>query len=144
MSEVLQSLNIDQSFFVQFAIVIFLFFSLKYFLFDKLNEVLVQREEKTTGLLSLSVEKEEEAKKLSEQIESQIMQTKSELSNEVKMVKNQLLAQKEKEYNELEESLDQEYKLKINDFNSDLSKNFEVLKSNTNSLANDLVNKIIQ
>ena len=94
--------------------------------------------------LSLSVEKEEEAKKLSEQIESQIMQTKSELSNEVKMVKNQLLAQKEKEYNELEESLDQEYKLKINDFNSDLSKNFEVLKSNTNSLANDLVNKIIQ
>ena len=144
MSEVLQSLNIDQSFFVQFAIVIFLFFSLKYFLFDKLNEVLVQREEKTTGLLSLSVEKEEEAKKLSEQIESQIMQTKTELSNEVKMVKNQLLAQKEKEYSELEESLDQEYKLKINDFNSDLSKNFEVLKSNTNSLANDLVNKIIQ
>ena len=85
MSEVLESLNIDKSFFVQFSIVLILFFSLKTFLFEKLLEVIKNRESKTTGLLSKSKEKESEAIEISRKIEEEIAETKSTLSLEIKL-----------------------------------------------------------
>jgi len=144
MSEVLESLNIDKSFFVQFSIVLILFFSLKTFLFEKLLEVIKNRESKTTGLLSKSKEKESEAIEISRKIEEEIAETKSTLSLEIKSVKSQLVSQKEKEYSELEENLDGQYSQKLKEFNAELDSNFEVIKSQTKTLANDLVNKITQ
>ena len=144
MSEVLQSLEIDQSFFVQFAIVLFIFFTLKTFLFDKLLEVITTREEKTTGLLNKSKEKQDVAKELSEKIELELSSTKTELSNEIKSVKNQLILQKEKEYSDLEAKLESEYATKLGDYKKELSSNFESLKNQTDNLASDLVNKITQ
>ena len=144
MSEVLESLNIDKSFFVQFAIVLILFFSLKSFLFEKLLEVIQNRESKTTGLLHESKEKETEANKLSERIEEEILTTKSQLTAEIKTVKNKLMSEKEVEYSQLEEKLDSDYSGKLTNFNTELNENFEVMKSQTNDLARDLVNKITQ
>lgn len=144
MSAVLESLNIDKSFFVQFAIVIILFFSLRHFLFEKLLEVIQNRENSTTGLLKRSKDKEIEATKISSEIEGQISTTKSELNLEIKSVKNQLLSQKEKEYKDLEESLDEDYASKLNSFDKELDENFNVIKTRTKSLATDLVDKITQ
>ena len=144
MSAVLESLNIDKSFFVQFAIVIVLFLSLKHFLFEKLLEVIQNRENSTTGLLQKSKEKEEESLKISSEIETQIIDIKNELSHELKSVKNQLLTQKEKEYKELELRLDSEYSNKRDSFEKELDENFNVIKAKTKSLATDLVEKIIQ
>jgi len=144
MSEVLDSLNIDKSFFVQFGIVLILFFSLKSFLFEKLREVLEDRENKTTGLMNQSKDKEIEALKISTLIEEQIDITKNELSNEIKEAKSHLIARNEKEYSELEDRLDNEYGKKILDFEKELSMNFDSMKSRTKNLANDLVNKISQ
>lgn len=142
MSEVLESLNIDRSFFVQFSIVLILFFSLKTFLFEKLLQVIQNRETKTTGLISKSKDKEVEANLISQKIEDEISLTKSNLSLEIKTVKGQLIAQLDKEYSDLEKELDNEYSQKINSFKAELESNYEIIKSQTKTLANDLVNKI--
>ena len=144
MSEVLDSLNIDNSFFTQFGIVLVLFFVLKSFLFDKLKEVILDREVNTTGLLNKSKEKEVEANKISQKIEEEILATKNELSSEVRIIKSKLNKKNEEEYSSLENTLDKEYFQKFSDFEKEMNQNYEVLKTKTGSLASDLVNKITQ
>ena len=142
MSEVLQSLNIDKSFFTQFAIVVFLFVFLKNFLFDKLLSVITSREENTTGLLNTSRDKEDKSKSISTEIDNQINQCKNQIIKENKRIREEATSQKEKEYALAESKLSEEYSTKINDFSAGLEKNYELVKKDTSSLAGELVNKI--
>lgn len=142
MSEVLQSLNIDKSFFTQFAIVVFLFVFLKNFLFDKLLSVITSREENTTGLLNTSRDKEDKSKSISTEIDNQISQCKNQIIKENKRIREEATSQKEKEYALAESKLSEEYSTKINDFSAGLEKNYELVKKDTSSLAGELVNKI--
>lgn len=108
---IFQSLGVDESFFVQFAVVVILYFLLKVLLFEKLQYVLELRENKTT-------KREDGANKQLNEAEDMALKYKESM-NKIQQEAHQLIVRKR---TEAEEKQKNEIKLKSKELEKKLEK----------------------
>lgn len=138
------SLGVNKTIFIQFAIVIALYFVLKMVLFSKLQFILELRENKTTKLEGAANKKLQEAEAMAQKYKDQLDQAHQEAYRVLNKKKEEVLSRehkiikaKEAELNSLVETKRKESEALV------ATQREEVLKS-VDSLSGDLVNKLIQ
>ena len=78
LGQVLASLTIDQAFFYQLGILIAIFFLLHFVFFERLREIVILREDKTTGSIKAAEEKLTKAQELSDHYQERLGEAKIE------------------------------------------------------------------
>lgn len=138
------SLGVDQTVFIQFALVVVIYFILKFTFFSKLQEVLDTRENKTTKMESGANKKFTEAEALAAKYRAEIEKTDSEALNIITTKKNDVLAAQKAQVKSTEKALNSEYETKRKELEAEYNSKKNAILSQADSLSNDLVQKILQ
>jgi F-type H+-transporting ATPase subunit b len=140
---VFKKLNVDQTVFIQFAILVVLFFLLKVIFFNKLQFVLELRESKTTKLEDNANKTFSEAESLSQKYKEEIDKTYVEAQEKYNKRKTEILDREKQNIKIAENQINQEVEQDRAQFVAELdSKKKEVL-NNADSLAKNLVDKFV-
>ena len=141
---VFEKLNIDQTAFIQFGVMVMLYFPLKTILFNKLQFVLELRESKTTKMEENANKKFVQANQLSEKYRAELDKAYNEAQGKYHGEKQEIVEREKRKIKEKEADLNQNFEKRKNEFVQELEqKKTEVLAS-ADELAGDLVNKIVQ
>lgn len=142
--KVFSSLGADETVFIQFGIVVLLYFVLKDVLFAKLQFVLDLRESKTTVLDGDANSKFSEAEKLSSEYNSRIEEAKIQAHTDFVAKKSEIEKRAEKTVREAQDKYNAEYlekrtvvKKEVEEYKADVFQNKEVL-------LDQLVEKLVQ
>ena len=142
--DVFKKLNVDQTVFIQFAILVVIFFLLKSLFFSKLQFVLELRESKTTKLEENANKKFSEAENLSVKYKKEIDNVYLSAQEKFHEKKTEILKSEKETIKRKEGELDQLAEEKRKLFTEEIeSKSVDILK-NADELATSLVNKIVQ
>lgn len=141
---IFKSLDIDQSFFIQFALVVILYAILRNLLFSKLQEVLELREAKTTKMEDGANEKFKKADELSKQYKIKIDEARSKAFDIVTKKKAEVVARETKTIKDHEKNLESQVASKRSAFETEINSKKEAILQQADSLSQDLVNKILQ
>jgi F-type H+-transporting ATPase subunit b len=141
---IFKSLDIDQTFFVQFAIVSVLYLVMRSLLFGKLQEVLDLREEKTTKMEDGAAEKLNKAEKLAKEYKEKIDGAKGEAFKIVTSHKDSVISREATKIKEHETKLEAEADTKRSEFAKEIASKKEAIMQQADSLSQDLVTKIVQ
>ncbi len=140
---VFKKLNVDQTVFIQFGILVVLFFLLKVIFFNKLQFVLELRESKTTKLEDNANKTFSQAESLSQKYKEQIDKAYVEAQDKYNKRKNEILDREKQNIKTAENQINQEVEKERAAFVAELdSKKKEVL-DNADSLAKNLVDKFV-
>lgn len=140
---VFKKLNVDQTVFIQFAILVVLFFLLKVIFFNKLQFVLELRESKTTKLEDNANKTFSEAESLSKKYKDKIDKAYVEAQEKYNKRKSEILEREKQNIKTAENQIGQEVDQERAKFVAELdSKRKEVL-GNADSLAKNLVDKFV-
>jgi len=140
---VFKKLNVDQTVFIQFAILVVLFFLLKVIFFNKLQFVLELRESKTTKLEDNANKTFSEAESLSQKYKDEIDKAYVEAQEKYNKRKLEILDREKQNIKTAENQISQEVDQERTKFVAELdSKRKEVL-DNADSLAKNLVDKFV-
>lgn len=140
---VFKKLNVDQTVFIQFGILVVLFFLLKVIFFNKLQFVLELRESKTTKLEDNANKTFSQAESLSQKYKEQIDKAYVEAQEKYNKRKNEILDREKQNIKTAENQINQEVEKERAAFVAELdSKKKEVL-DNADSLAKNLVDKFV-
>jgi len=141
---IFKSLDIDQTFFIQLAIVTVFYFVMRTLLFGKLQEVLDLREEKTTKMEGGAAEKLSKAEKLAKEYKEKIDAARGEAFKIVTGHKDTVIAREATKIKEHESKLEAEAEAKRADFEKEIASKKEAIMKEAESLSQDLVTKIVQ
>ena len=140
---VFKKLSVDQTVFIQFAILVALFFLLKVIFFNKLQFVLELRESKTTKLEDNANKTFSEAESLSQKYKDHIDKAYVEAQEKYNKRKTEILEREKQNIKTAENQISQEVEQERAKFVEELeSKRKEVL-DNADSLAKNLVDKFV-
>jgi F-type H+-transporting ATPase subunit b len=140
---VFKKLNVDETVFIQFAILVALFFFLKMIFFNKLQFVLELRESKTTKLEDNANKTFSEAESLSLKYKEKIDKAYVEAQGKYNKRKTEILEREKQNIKNAENQINQELEQERTQFVAELdSKKKEVL-NNADSLAKNLVDKFV-
>lgn len=140
---VFKKLNVDQTVFIQFAILVVLFFLLKVIFFNKLQFVLELRESKTTKLEDNANKTFSEAESLSQKYKEKIDKAYVEAQEKYNKRKTEILDREKQNIKTAENQINQVVEQERAQFVAELdSKRKEVL-NNADSLAKNLVDKFV-
>ena len=142
--EILDSIGIDQTIFWQFIIFVITFVSLKKFLFEKLQEVVEEREYKTVSLAKIAEDKEQEALKISNEIETEITLSKKQANEKLRESKKVFTLQEDKKIKSAEDRLNENLEKKKEEFSVTIEEKRAGLISQAEDLSNELVHQMTQ
>jgi len=138
------SLGVDKTVFIQFALVVVIYFVLKFTFFSKLKEVLDTRENKTTKMESGANKKFTDAEALAAKYRSEIEKADEEALKIVTSKKSEVLSSQKAQVKSTEKALSGEFEAKRKELEADYASKKVSLLSQAESLSNELVQKIIQ
>ena len=142
-TNIFSSLGVDQSIFIQFPIVIVLYFVLRFLFLDKLQEVLDMREAQTTKLESSADEKFKEAEKLESEYSTRIDKAQVDAYKKFNEQREKALARQKQQIKDHEEKINDQLEQKRTELFSEMEiKKAEVMKT-ADGLSQNLVEKII-
>ena len=141
---VFQKLNIDETVFTQFIVFFFLFIILKAVFFNKLQFVIELRESKTTKLEENANKKFSDAENLSEKYKVEIDKVYHGTQEKFNIKKNEILKIEKENVTKKQSELAEFSEKKIKEFTSEIeARSIEILKQ-SESLASNLVDKIVK
>ncbi len=141
---IFKSLDIDQTFFYQFALVVVLYAVLRSLFFSKLQEVLDLREAKTTKMEDGALGKLKSAEELAKKYKTKIDEAKSEAFAIIHKKKEEVVAREGKTIKEHEKALELKANQERKEFESEIEGKKASILSQAESLSQELVTKIIQ
>lgn len=141
---IFKSLDINQSFFYQFALVVVLYAVLRNLIFSKLQDVLELREAKTTKMEDGANEKFKKAEELAKFYKSKIDEARSQAFDIVTKKKNEIIARESKIVKDHEKTLEAKVSSQRNEFENELNSKKVAILQQADSLSQDLVNKLLQ
>lgn len=141
---VLNSLEIDSSFFIQFILVTVLYFVLRALFLNNLQEVIELREDNTTRMESGADKKIIEAEKVAAEYKAKIEEARSEAFKLISNRKEEVIARETKKFKEHEAVLESELNTKKNKFEQELEEKKKDIMTQAQGLSEELVNKIVQ
>lgn len=139
---IFKSLGADETFFYQLALVIVFYFTLKFSLFNKLQEVLDLRENKTTKLEGNANKKFAEAEELSQKYKSELDKANQEAFGIISSKKNDALELQKSKIKEVETKLNLQVEEKRKVFMAEIADHKTAILKEADSLSGDLVNKL--
>ena len=140
---VFKKLNVDQTFFIQFAILVALFFLLKVIFFNKLQFVLELRESKTTKLEDNANKTFSKAESLSQKYKEQIDKAYVEAQNKYNKRKTEILDRERQNIKSAENQINKEVEQERVKFVAELESKTKEVLDNADSLAKNLVDKFV-
>jgi len=144
LGEIIVKLGWDVSFWWQLAILLSLFFILKTLLFDKLLWVLEHREEKTSKLVGEADELQHAADKVEAEYKDRLNKARHNAKDFFRMKREQWLELERKVIHGAEMEIGQEYEKKKSQLDEEFKNKKTEVISKTESLSNELVEKLIQ
>ncbi len=141
---VLDSLQIDSSFFIQFALVTILYFVLRNLFLNNLQEVLELREDNTTRMESGADKKINEAEKVAAEYKSKIEEARGEAFKIISTKKDEVISRENKKLKEHETTLEKDLNDKKSVFETELEEKKKNIMTQAQGLSDELVNKIVQ
>lgn len=141
--DVFDKLNIDQTFFVQFVLVVFFFFTLKSLLFSKLQFVIELREGKTTKMEDEANKKFAKAEELSKKFTQETEEAYSEAHQYFSSQKKEITTREWLRFKKAEESLEKEASEEKQKYIMALEAQRDQVLGQSDQLAEDLVQKIV-
>ncbi len=139
---IFQSLGVDQTFFVQFALVIILFTILSTFLFPKVKEVLELRESKTTKLEGHANSVYKKADELAEQYKSHIEKTHQDAQANASKKKSDILNAEREALKKKEEEIQKNYEEKRAKVIAEISSKKAQVLAQADELSKSLLDKL--
>lgn len=141
---ILGQLNINTTVFTQFITVFALFIVAKYLFYSKLQEVLEQRHEQTTGLESQADATFEKVEALKEEYENKMSGARLKASQQLKEAKQKIIAKFDEKYGEREKIVENRIEEANQKISGEVNSQKESLLGQSQNLADDLVAKILQ
>lgn len=138
------SLGVDQTVFIQFALVVVIYFVLKYTFFSKLQFVLDTRESKTTKMESGANKKFTEAEALAAKYRVEIEKADSEAVKIITTKKQDALSAQKTQIKSTEKTLNAEFESKRAELEADFASKKAGVLAQADSLSKELVQKILQ
>ncbi len=139
---ILQSLKIDQTFYVQFIMFVVFFNIIAPLLFKKLQEVLDLRDSKTTKLESHAHHVYKQADDLAVQYKGSIEKTHTESQAIATKKKNEILEKEKQIFVSAEEKLSSEYEAKRATLLKEIAEKKTAVMAEATILSNTLVEKL--
>jgi F0F1-type ATP synthase membrane subunit b/b' len=140
--KLLGQLEIDQSFFYQFAVFIVIFFLLKVVLFNKLLFVLVTRESKTTKLEETANKKFQEVEKLAKKYTDKIDEYNDEALVNINKKKSEVTGQNATQIKEEEKRINKNFEAEKAKITSQILEQKSAVISHADGLSADLIEKL--
>ncbi|EPZ50534.1 ATP synthase B/B' CF(0) [Bacteriovorax sp. BAL6_X] len=141
---VLNSLGINSTFFIQLAIVTVLYFVTRNLIWSKLQEVLENREAKTTKMESGADEKTRLATELENEYKSKIEGAQSEAFNLIQNKKEEVTKREAVKVKELANKLEAEANSEKAKYSQELEEKKVAIMKDADELSALLVDKIVQ
>ena len=140
--KILESLNLDETFFYQMGIFIALFFVLKTIFFEKLQEVIRLREEKTVRRKKANDKKFAEAEELAANYREKIREANAKGREIYGRHKREIVEKEKVRLKEVEEKLNVEFEKEIDAFREEAEHGKKELLKNSDVLCEKLVEKL--
>ncbi|OIQ18330.1 MAG: hypothetical protein BM556_08700 [Bacteriovorax sp. MedPE-SWde] len=141
---IFKSLDINQTFFIQFALISILYLVMRSLLFGKLQEVLDLREERTTKMEDGAADKLTKAEKLAKEYKEKIDNARSEAFKVITSHKDTVIARETTKVKEHEAKLEAEANSKRSEFEKEIESKKDAIMKEADSLSQELVTKIVQ
>jgi F0F1-type ATP synthase membrane subunit b/b' len=135
-------LGADGSIAIQFAIVIAMFILTKFVFFEKLQFVIENREEKTVKLESSADETFEKVNELSEQYRSKIEAAQISAQSKVNDKRNEIINENNSKFKTIENEIEQYVENSRNEFKKEVQEKETEIFSQSDELANSLIQKL--
>lgn len=139
---IFKSLGVDQTVFIQFAILIVMFFLISSLLFTKLQEVLELREIKTTKLENTAHAIYKQADELAEQYKARVEKTHHDSHHTNQKKKTDITSTEKEKLKSAEEQFSKEYEEKRSKILDELATQKATLMSKVDELSGSLVEKL--
>ncbi|QDK39877.1 hypothetical protein DOM21_00060 [Bacteriovorax stolpii] len=139
---ILNSLKIDATFLVQFALFVVFFNIIAPLLFKKLQEVLDLRESKTTKLESHAHHIYKQAEDLAEQYKGSVEKTHQDSQAIASKKKAEILAKEKEILNGAEEKMSSDYDAKRSTLLKEIAEKRTAIMAEAEKLSNNLVEKL--
>jgi len=141
---IFERLQIDYTFFYQFAIATILLFILKSLFFSKLQFVLETRENKTTKLEGFADEMLSESDELSEQFHKEMDRAYLEAQALIHRAKDEVMTRESEKFKAEEKIINEHTETIRNKYAVEVEQKEKEILSKTEILAGELVKKLIQ
>ena len=141
---VFTKLGVDQTIFYQFAIVVVLYFVLKNLFFNKLKEVIVLREEKTTKLEGEANAKLQESQRMADSYKAKMDKIYLESQEKFRERKSKLAYEEKEKLDSFEDKLQHDYETHMHKLSDEMKMKKADAFKKTEELSHSLVNKLIQ
>jgi F-type H+-transporting ATPase subunit b len=139
---IFKSLGVDQTVFIQFAILIVIFFMISTLLFTKLQEVLELRESKTTKLENSAHAVYKQADELAEQYKARVEKTHQDSHHINQKKKSEISISEKAKLKSAEELFSKEYDEKKVKIMAEVATQKTTLLAKVDELSNSLVAKL--
>ena len=141
-SKILESLNVDETIFYQLGIFIALFFILKEIFFEKLQEVIRLREEKTVLRKEGADKKFAEAEELALKYEKRLKEANAKGRDQYNRRKREIVEKEKTRLKRTEEELNAELEEEIDGFREKVACQEQELLKKSDAMSNALVEKL--
>ncbi|AYF46019.1 MULTISPECIES: hypothetical protein [Halobacteriovorax] len=141
---VLKSLQIDSTLFIQLAIVTVLYFVTRNLIWSKLQDILENREAKTTKMESGAEEKTRLATELEKEYKVKIESAQSEAFSIIQAKKEEVTKREAAKVKELADKLESQLNAEKNEYAKELEEKKVAVMKDAEELSSLLVNKIVQ
>jgi F-type H+-transporting ATPase subunit b len=139
---IFKSLGVDQTVFIQFVILIAIFFLVSNLLFSKLQEVLALREEKTTKLEGNAHAIYKQADELAQQYKAKVEKTHQDSHHANQMKKSEISNLHKEKIKKAEDEFSKEYEEKRKVILAEVGAQKATLMSKVDELSGSLVSKL--
>lgn len=141
---VLKSLQIDSTLFIQLTIVTVLYFVTRNLIWSKLQDILENREAKTTKMESGAEEKTRLATELEKEYKVKIESAQSEAFSIIQTKKEEVTKREAAKVKELADKLESQLNAEKNEYAKELEEKKVAVMKDAEELSSLLVNKIVQ
>lgn len=141
---ILGQLNINMTVFTQLVVVFILFIIAKYLFYAKLQEILEERHNQTTGLESQADATFEKVEVLKEEYEEKMSGARTEAQQKLKAAKIRITQKLDEKFSERETLTNKRVEEAQEKISGEVASQKEALLGQSQTLANDLVERILQ
>jgi F0F1-type ATP synthase membrane subunit b/b' len=144
MEAILANLDIDSSFFYQFAVFTFIFIILSKVVFEKLQDVVELRENNTVGLDEGADKKFDQVQELEEKYRTMMDEAYGETQTMVNSEREKIIKREKELLKKEQEVLNKAYEEKRNKVLEEVDGYKTNIMATSEELTNDLVNKLLK
>lgn len=142
--DVLGKLSIDQTFIIQFILVLIFYFLIKTLLISKVQYVIELRDSKTTKMEDHANKKFQEADKLAEKFKEETEKAYVQAQEMFAAKKSEIVTREKNRYKAVEAEVSQKVDEEKKAFEGEIAQHRQKVMEGADQLSKDLVNRIIQ